>query len=173
MCTYDGLASKESTCSAGDTGDRDSIPESGRYPGGKNGNPLQYSGLENPMDRRDWRAIVHGVAKSQTRLKWLGVHAWRVTVFTLCTLLGWARGYKRAGKVVEDEGQSMGDRKRWGQKRVTQRAALPSLAHTFWLLGQPPASSTQQCCCLVGLSPGWGKISKISKSLILLKFLFN
>ena len=50
-------------------GDPGSIPGSGRSPGGKHGNPLQYSGLENPMDRRDWRAIVHGVAKSQTRLK--------------------------------------------------------------------------------------------------------
>ena len=47
-------------------GDPGSIPGSGRSPGGKHGNPLQYSGLENPMDRRDWRAIVHGVAKSRT-----------------------------------------------------------------------------------------------------------
>ena len=40
------------------------IPGSGRSPGG-NGNPLQYSCLENPMDRGAWRAIVHGVVKSQ------------------------------------------------------------------------------------------------------------
>ena len=52
---------------AGDTGD-DMIPGSGRYPGGGNGNPLQYSYLENPMDRGDWWATVHGVAKSWTRL---------------------------------------------------------------------------------------------------------
>ena len=46
----------------------DSIPGSGRFPGEGNGNPLQYSCLENPTDRGDWRATVHGVAKSRTRL---------------------------------------------------------------------------------------------------------
>ena len=45
------------------------IPGSGRSPGEGNGNPLQYSCLENPMDRGVWWAIVHRVAKSQTRLK--------------------------------------------------------------------------------------------------------
>ena len=44
------------------------IPGSGRFPGERNGNPLQYSCLENPMDRGAWWATVHGVAKSQTRL---------------------------------------------------------------------------------------------------------
>ena len=48
-----------------------SIPESGRSPGEGNGNPLQYSCLENLMDRRAWLATVHGVAKSQT---WLSTH---------------------------------------------------------------------------------------------------
>ena len=50
---------------AGDTG---SISGSRRSPGGGNGNPLQYSGLENPMDRGAWQATVHGVTKSQTQL---------------------------------------------------------------------------------------------------------
>ena len=45
-----------------------SVPGSGRSPGGGNGNPLQYSWLENLMDRRAWRATAHGVIKSQTRL---------------------------------------------------------------------------------------------------------
>ena len=45
-----------------------SIPGSGRSPGEGNGNPLQYSCLENPMDRGVWQATVHRVAKSQTRL---------------------------------------------------------------------------------------------------------
>ena len=48
---------------AEDTG---SIPGSGRSSGGGNGNPLQYSGLENPSDRGVWRATVHGVTKSRT-----------------------------------------------------------------------------------------------------------
>ena len=59
----------------GDARDVRSIPASGRYPGEGNGNPLQYSCLENSMDRGAWWATVHGVAKSQTRLKQLSRHA--------------------------------------------------------------------------------------------------
>ena len=55
--------SKESTCNAGDLV---SIPGLGKSPGDGNGNPLQYSCLENPMDRGAWWATVHGVAKSRT-----------------------------------------------------------------------------------------------------------
>ena len=54
--------------SASNAGDLGSIPGSGRSPGEGNGNPLQYSCLENPMDRKAWQAKVHGVAKSQTQL---------------------------------------------------------------------------------------------------------
>ena len=53
---------------AGDAGDTGSIPGSGRSPGGGHGNPLQYSCLENSMDRGAWRATVHGVTKSQVQL---------------------------------------------------------------------------------------------------------
>ena len=58
--------------SSGAAGDLSSIPGLGRFPGGANGNLLQYFALENPMDRVTWRAIVHEVAESQTRLKQLG-----------------------------------------------------------------------------------------------------
>ena len=58
---------KESTCNVGDAGDMGSVPGSGRSLGGGHGNALQYSCLENPMDRGAWRATVHGVAKSQTQ----------------------------------------------------------------------------------------------------------
>ena len=51
---------------AGDTRDADSIPGSGRYPGVGNGNPLQYSCLENPMDRGAWWATVQEVTKNRT-----------------------------------------------------------------------------------------------------------
>ena len=54
--------------SASDVGDLGSIPGWGRSPGEGNGNPLQYSCLENPMDAGAWWATVHGVAKSQIRL---------------------------------------------------------------------------------------------------------
>ena len=57
---------KNLTTNVGDTGDSGSIPGSGRSPGQRNGNPLQYSCLGNPMDRGDWWATVHGVTKSQT-----------------------------------------------------------------------------------------------------------
>ena len=60
-----GSDSKESACDAGDPG---LIPGLGRSPGEGNGNPLQYPCLENAMDRGDWRAVVHGVTKSWTRL---------------------------------------------------------------------------------------------------------
>ena len=53
---------------AGDTGDLGLILGLGRYPGGGNSNPLQYSCLGNPMDRGAWQAIVKGMANSQTRL---------------------------------------------------------------------------------------------------------
>ena len=60
-----GSEVKASACNVGDLG---SIPGSGRSPGEGNGNPLQYSCLENPMDGGAWWAAVHGVAKSGTRL---------------------------------------------------------------------------------------------------------
>ena len=53
----------------GDSRDTGSIPELGRYPRGGNGNPLQYSCLENLMDRGAWKAIVYRVTKSWTRLR--------------------------------------------------------------------------------------------------------
>ena len=59
---FGGSDSKESSCSVGDPG---LIPGSGRSPGEGDGYPLQYSCLENFKDREDWRATVHGVAKSQ------------------------------------------------------------------------------------------------------------
>ena len=64
-CVPDGSDGKESACNAGDSG---SNPGLGRSPEEGNGNPLQYSCLENPRDREAWWATIHGVAKSWTRL---------------------------------------------------------------------------------------------------------
>ena len=60
-----GSDGRESACNAGDLG---SIPGLGRSPGRGHSNPLQYSCLENPMDRGAWWAVVHGVTKSWARL---------------------------------------------------------------------------------------------------------
>ena len=62
------LVVKNLPVNAGDARDAGLIPGSGRSPGGGNGNPLQYSCLENPTDSGAWWATVHGVAKSRTRL---------------------------------------------------------------------------------------------------------
>ena len=60
MDSSHSLVGEESTCNAGDPS---LIPGSRRSPGEGNGNPLQYSCLENPMDRGAWRATVHGIAR--------------------------------------------------------------------------------------------------------------
>ena len=59
---------KDQPANAGDARDVSLIPVSGRSPGAGDGIPLLYSCLESPLDRGSWRATVHGVAKSQTRL---------------------------------------------------------------------------------------------------------
>ena len=65
----DGAREKNLQVSAGVRRGVGLIPGSGRSPGGGHGNPLQYSCLENPMDRGTWQATVHRVAKSRTQLK--------------------------------------------------------------------------------------------------------
>ena len=62
-----GTSSKELPATHRDLRDVGSIPGSGKFPRGGHGNPLQYSCLENPMDRGAWWATVHGVTKSQTQ----------------------------------------------------------------------------------------------------------
>ena len=69
------LMVKNLPASAGDIRDTGSIPGSGRSPGGRHVSPLQYSCLENPMDRGAPQTTVHGIAKSWTRLKRLGMHS--------------------------------------------------------------------------------------------------
>ena len=66
MCFHGGSDGKESACSAGDMG---SMAGSGRSPGERNGNPHQYSCLENSMNRGAWWTTVHGVTNSWTLLK--------------------------------------------------------------------------------------------------------
>ena len=63
---HGGSDGRESACHTGDLG---SIHGSGRYPEKGNGNPLQYSCLENPLDREAWQVTVHGVAKEADRIE--------------------------------------------------------------------------------------------------------
>ena len=75
------LVVKNPPPNAGDLRNMGSIPGSGRSPGGGNSNPFQFSCLENPMDRRAWRVMVHRVEESQTQLKrlstsWASAAAW-------------------------------------------------------------------------------------------------
>ena len=70
-----GLTVKNPPANAGNVRDAGSIPGPGRSPGGWHGNPLQYSCLENPKDRADWKAAVHRVTQSLIWLKWLSTQA--------------------------------------------------------------------------------------------------
>ena len=72
------LVVKHSPANTGDIRDAGSIPGSGRSPGGGHSNPLQYSCLENPMDRGTWWTMAHRDAKSWTRPKQLSMHAWLI-----------------------------------------------------------------------------------------------
>ena len=75
MASKPALVVKNLPANAGDVRDTGWIPGSGRFPGEGNGNPLQYSNLENPMDRGAWQATVPGVTKSRPRLKQVSMHA--------------------------------------------------------------------------------------------------
>ena len=70
ICVYKygipgGAVAKNSPANKGDARDTGLIPGSGRSPGVENGNPLQYSCLENHMDRREWRSTAQGITQSQ------------------------------------------------------------------------------------------------------------
>ena len=84
---------KNLPANARDARDVGSIPESGRSPGEGNGNPLQYSCLENPMDGGAWWATVHEVAKSRTRLSNITLtfhfHALEKEMATHSSVLAW------------------------------------------------------------------------------------
>ena len=67
---------KNLPANAGDTRDSGSIPRLGKSPGGRHGNPLQYSCLENPMVRGAWQVTVRRVEKNQTKLKQLSMHSY-------------------------------------------------------------------------------------------------
>ena len=103
-----GSEDKASACNAGDQG---SIPGLGRSPGEGNGNPLQYSCLDNPMDGGAWWATVDGVAQSQTRLSSL----------SLFTFMHWRRKWQPTPVFLPGESQgqrSLVDCRLWGRTEL-------------------------------------------------------
>ena len=117
---------KESTCNIGDPG---SIPGSGRSPGGRNGYPLQYSCLENPMDRGALWATVHGVAKSQAWLtEWISLsfHSELQVQFFLKELKKWIQAFRWEAW--------LNPRKRWGHFRVEEIAHWNRTPGPFYCL---------------------------------------
>ena len=102
----DGLkGKKKSACNAGDSGDTGSIPGSGRFPGGGNGNPLQYSCLKNPMDGGAWAGYSPKSHKELAQLDNKDIHERLIeSVFlkseyncftTLCYFLSYSRENQR------------------------------------------------------------------------------
>ena len=87
------LLVKNLPANAGDIRDTGSVPGLGRSPGRRHGNPLQYSCLENPMDRGAWKAAVHGVAEGWTRLSnftfTFHFHALEKEMATHSSVLAW------------------------------------------------------------------------------------
>ena len=79
---------KNPPANAGNSGDAYLIPETGRSPRGGNGNPLQYSCLENLMDGGDWQAIVHGVAKESDTIEQLNNKLRMMSLKTFANFIG-------------------------------------------------------------------------------------
>ena len=102
------LSGTGSACQAGDMG---SVPGLGRFPGEGNGNALQYSCQENPMDRTTWRATVHGVAKSQTQLS-AHTHTHTRKIYLQYMYLPWtslvAQTVKRLSTMWETQVRALG-----------------------------------------------------------------
>ena len=84
-----GSVVKNLPANAGDVRDMVSVPGSGKSPGAGQGNPLQYSCLENPTDRGAWQTMVHRVAKSWTQLKQLSMHAYIYIINKILYYASW------------------------------------------------------------------------------------
>ena len=112
-------------------GDKSSIPGLGRSPGGGNGNPLQYSCLENLVDRGAWWAAVHGVAKSRTQLSdftfTFHFHALEKEMATHSNVLAW-----RLPGMGEPGGLPSMGQHRVGHDWSDLAAAAASYCFTWW-----------------------------------------
>ena len=108
VLTQGALVVKNPPSNAEDVGDAGSIPGLGRFfsPGKGNGNPLQYSCLENPVDRGAWRATVHGAAKSRTWLKQFSTHRHILIYLPILLFLSY-RGQQNFSLMVKSNCQSL------------------------------------------------------------------
>ena len=97
------LVVKNPPAKAGDISDLGSVPESGRSPGGRRGNPLQSSCLQNPLGRGAWRATAHRVAKRWRRLKGFGDHARTYVCICVCVFV---HGTQRSESQLPDQGRN-------------------------------------------------------------------
>ena len=125
---------KNPPANAGDTGDIGLIPRLERFPGRGNGSLLQYTCLENPMDRGAWWATVHGVAKSQTRLSDF------TTSLSLFTFMHWRRKWQPTPVFLPGESRDGGA---W-------RAAVYGVAQSGTLLKRLSSSSSREHLAMMG-----------------------
>ena len=166
-----GSEVKASACNAGDLG---SIPGLGRSPGEGNGNPLQYSCLENPMDGAAWWATVHGVTKSWTRLSDFTTLQYCVD---FCHTLTCIRRRQWHPTPVLLPGKSHGWRSLvscspWGREESDTTEWLP-FHFSLPCIGKGNGSPLQ-CFCLENLRDGgawWAAIYGVTQSRTRLKWL--
>ena len=144
------LVIKNSPANAGNTGDSDSMPGSGRFPGGGHGNAVQCSCLENLMDRDTWRDTVHRVAKSCTRPKLLSTHA-RVCAESCPTLCHNSTPWTGAQQAPVSMGFSR--RERWGGLPFPSPGHLPD-----------PGTESSSLALASGFLTGVGLMDCVSNS---------
>ena len=166
-----GLHGKESACQAGELG---SIPGSGRCPGEGNGNPLQYSCLENPMDRGAWWATVHGVSKRQTQPSDPHFHTLIFARFIRHYYVpgadmaqGLSAAWMSAGRRAKTQGQ---------KPKVIGSISFFSLLSPFPLTPwtpSPPTSHTPATATLASTLPGIRKVSSPKSRAVLPPFPFS
>ena len=128
------LVVKNSPANAGGVKDMGWICGSRRYPGGGHGSPLQYSCLENPLDRGAWWAIVHRAAKNQTRLKQLSTH----THLTQCLKLSGST----SSCVSLSEKQN--NKKNTDVIRLLENCAIIYMMYLTWWLSDSKYSNSVQ-----------------------------
>ena len=134
LCFSGGAVVKNSPASAADSGDLSLIPGLGRSPEGGNGNPLQYSSLENPTHKETWQTKVHGTLKSQT---WQSAHARGLSnlrVLTPCSLCSAACDLRLLMEDVTTQSQTSA--KPFGRANLSCRGLLSKVSYHFpWVPG--------------------------------------